>query len=68
MPRMLHEVPWGGQFYLLVLELVAVVAGVVTVLGSDDPLTVTIGWVLIVGGALLVRRCIRRIVALHKDR
>ncbi len=67
MPRMLYGVPLGGWFYLLVLELVMVVAGIAIVLGSDDPLTVTLGWALVVGGAVLVVRCIRRIVALHRE-
>jgi energy-converting hydrogenase Eha subunit C len=64
---MLYGVPWGGLFYLLVLELVAVVAGFAAVTGSDDPLTTTIGWALLIGGAVLVLRCIRRIAALDKE-
>jgi energy-converting hydrogenase Eha subunit C len=65
---MLYGVPWGGLFYLLVLELVAAVAGFAAVTGSDDPLTTTIGWALLIGGAVLVLRCIRRIAALDKER
>jgi len=65
---MLYGVPWGGLFYLLVLELVGVTAGIVLVLSTDDALMATIGWVLLVGGAVLVLRCIRRIRTLPKER
>jgi hypothetical protein len=64
---MLYGVPWGGLFYLLVLELVGVVAGTVLVLSTDDPLLATIGWSLLVGGGVLVVRCVRRILALTKE-
>jgi hypothetical protein len=64
---MLYGVPWGGLFYLLVLELVGVIAGIVLVLSSTDPLLATIGWVLLVGGGVLVVRCIRRILALTRE-
>lgn len=64
---MLYGVPWGGLFYLLVLELVGVVAGIVLMVSSDDALFTTIGAVLLLGGGVLVIRCIRRILALPQE-